>query len=284
MAAADPFDFREFFEINETVKEVVKELVCHVCRGYPKPFQPRWYKCADLHYICQFCVESKKVDKCSSSCKKKISKNPDKMAETVLKMKTMKFKCRYCKESFTSEAITLHETECTQRLVFCPLVHMGKCDKRVKFQDVLTHFESAHGKVCQATSGSACKMTCSTKVSSLPKNRVRIPNKIEVFGKVFLSLALIKDGTVYDWVQLLGSPSEAKDFVFSLEYKGARSTHAYFGEVASIDETFNSIISRGKCSTVNSELFKIQYMVDNEANKAEYSYTVTIKKLDEETK
>ena len=281
MAAADPFDFGEL--LNETV-ELVKELVCHVCRGYPKPGQPRWYKCADLHYICQFCVESKKVDKCSSSCKKKISKNPDKMAETVLKMKTMKFKCRYCKESFTSEAITLHETECTQRLVYCPFVHLGKCDKRVKFQDVLTHFESAHGKVFQATSGSTYKVTSQFNVSSLPKHRLTLANKIEVFGKVFLSLTLIKDGTVYAWVQLLGSPSEAKDFVFSLEYKGARSTNAYFGEVASIDETFISITSKGKCCTINSELFKTQYMVDNAENKAEYSCTVTIKKLDEETK
>ena len=280
MAAAEPLDFLELIRLNDTVKEIAKDLVCHVCRGYPKPGQPRWYKCADLHYICQVCVESKKVNKCS--CKKKISKNADKMAETVLKMKTMKFRCQYCKESFTSEAITFHETECTRRLVSCPYAG-GTCGKMVEFQNVLTHCGSVHYVFNEATSGSPYKVTCNYKLSSLPKNRVRVPNKIEVFGKVFLSFGMVKNGILYDWIQLLGSPLEAKDFVFSLEYKGARSTLAYFGEVASIDETFNSIKSRGKCSSISSELFETQYMVDNAANKAEYSYTVTIKKLDEET-
>ena len=78
--------------------------------------------------------------------------------------------------------------------------------------------------------------------------------------------------------------SEAEEFVFNVEHKGPKSTLAYFGKVASIDETFNSIISSGKCSAFGSEVFKTQFMVDNREKKTcECSYAVTIKKLDGET-
>ena len=78
--------------------------------------------------------------------------------------------------------------------------------------------------------------------------------------------------------------SEAQDFLFNVGYKGPESTHSYFGRVASIDETFNSIISRGKCSTISSEAFKTQFIVYNREKKTcECSYAVTIKKLDGET-
>ena len=281
MAAAKSSDF-QLQEVNEALGEIVDDLICKICKGFPKPGQPRWYKCSDLHYICQFCVESRKVDKCK--CKKKISKKADKVAETLLKLTTLKFKCQFCKGSFTSGAITSHEIECTHRLVMCPSVKCDDtCGKMIKLQDVLPHYDSAHGKIFEMISGSN-RQASYYSLSSNGKDFYRYARKIEAFGKVFLSLATTKDGIMYDWVQLLGLPSEANEFVFSLEYKGPESTLAFFGKVASIDETFNSIISRGKCSTISSEAFKTQFMVNNREKKTiEYSYTVTIKKLDEET-
>ena len=276
MAAAKSSDF-QLQEVNEAVEEIVDDLICEICEGFPKPGQPRWYRCSDLHYICQFCVESKKVDKCN--CKKKISKNFDKATEMLLKLKTLKFKCQFCKGSFTSDAITFHEIKCTQRLVTCPYVTCGTtCGKMVKFQDVLSHYDS-HWKIYGNDNGSNHFDILSSNFGDF----FRPARKIEAFGKVFLTMSTTKNGIMYDWVQLLGLPSEAQDFLFNVEYKGPESTHSYLGRVASIDETFNSIISRGKCSTISSEAFKTQFIVATDANKVECAYTVTIKKLDGET-
>ena len=180
MAAAKSSDF-QLQEVNEAVEEIVDDLICEICEGFPKPGQPRWYRCSDLHYICQFCVESKKVDKCK--CKKKISKKADKVTETLLKMKNLKFKCQFCKGSFTNEAITSHEVECTQRLVTCPFVNSTEtCGKMVKFQDILSHYDSSHWKIYGYE-------------NAMPSNHgyfFRPARKIEVFGKVFLSMSMTK--------------------------------------------------------------------------------------------
>ena len=283
MASAKSFDFQE---LNETVDELVKDLVCQLCKGFPKPGQPRWYKCSDLHYICQVCVESKKVDKCL--CKKRISKNADKMTETILKMKTLKFKCQYCKESFNSEAIFVHESECIHRLVLCPYISwtlVGHCSRLVKFQDVLAHCESSHDLMSEVMNG-ASTLAAFKGTKSTMKDFYRLAWKIEAFGKVFLTSAMIENGTMYEWVQCLGPPSESEDFVFNVEYKGPKCTHAFFGEVASIDECFHTIISSGKCSTVNYEVFKTQFMenVDQvDSHSCKYYFTITTKKLDEGT-
>ena len=220
MASARSSNFQAF---NETVDEIVQDLVCQLCQGFPKTCEPRWYKCSNLHYICQVCVESKKKDKCSSSCKKRISKNADKMAETILKMNTV-------------------------------------------------------------MNGSTVYVEFDTTRKLLAKDIYRWVTKIEAFGKVFLTFAMTKNGTMYEWAKLLGPPSESKDYIFNVEYEGPKCTQAFFGEVASIDETFNSIISSGKCSAINSEVFITQFMEnDFDSNSCKCSFTITIKKLDEET-
>ena len=77
---------------------------------------------------------------------------------------------------------------------------------------------------------------------------------------------------------------EAKDFIFCLEYKGPRCTNAFFGEVASIDDTMDDVISSGKFSSIGFTIFKNQFMENcNDENYAtlNYSWSITIKKLDE---
>ena len=278
MASSKTFDFQE---LGETVDEIVQDLVCHSCQGFPKPGQPRWYKCSDLHYICQFCVEFIKVNKCS--CGKEISKNADKVTETILKMKTLKFKCKYCHGGFTSDAITFHETECTQRYVPCPYVNnLDGCNSVVKLENVLTHYELSHDNLPGVENGSCQVVTHIGTVSTIP-SMFRCAGKIEAFGKVFLNSAVVRNGIWHDYVQLLGSPTEAKDFVFSVEYIGSKCTNAFFGEVSSIDEDIDSIILSGKSSTIGFQAFKIQFMKDNlERERCKYSYTITIKKLEDE--
>ena len=58
---------------------------------------------------------------------------------------------------------------------------------------------------------------------------------------------------------MLGSPTEAKDFLFSLEYKGPKTTHAFLGEVASIDETLNAVVSE-KSSSIAFQSFNKQFV------------------------
>ena len=110
------------------------------------------------------------------------------------------------------------------------------------------------------------------------------PLKIEAYGRVFITQAATKDQVFYQWVKLLGSPSEAEGFLFSLEYKGPGSTHVYFGKVAAIDDTMDNVISSGKSSSIGFTIFKNQIMENcNDENYAtlNYSWSITIKKLDE---
>ena len=130
--------------------------------------------------------------------------------------------------------------------------------------------------------------TFNTTSSALTDNNISRPgDKIEAFGRVFHTFAETKNGTLFEYVVLLGSPSEAEEFIFNVEYKGPKCTHAFFGEVASAEETFDSIVSSGKCSTINFEVFKTQFMEDftdsEPGDSCKYSYANTIKKLNEET-
>ena len=80
---------------------------------------------------------------------------------------------------------------------------------------------------------------------------------------------------------MLGSPTEAKDFFFSLEYKGPKTTHAFLGEAASIDETLNAVISE-KSSSIAFQSFYKQF-VERGIDFKKFSGRITFKKLSEET-
>ena len=283
MASANPKSVEEFQELNNALDEIVKTLVCRICRKYPKPGQPRWYKCAMSHNICQACVETKRMARCL--CSKKIAKVADKVVESTLKMSSTNFKCDHCHTSFAKEDVNAHQSECTHRLVPCPHLPIirssfFKCDQMVKLKNVLTHYESRHKdnqKFKNYRNGTTISL-----LGGYPKATCtefwRYPVKIEAYGKVFLNFAVTRNGVFYDWVQLLGSPAAAKEFVFNVEYKGPESTCAYFGKVFSIYETYKSIISSGKCSAIGFESFKAQFM---EGNTTKYSWVVNIKKVDE---
>ena len=105
-----------------------------------------------------------------------------------------------------------------------------------------------------------------------------LPVKIKAYGKVFITSSCTLDGIYYQWVKLLGSPSEAKDFLFSLEYKGPKCTHVFLGEVASINETLDEMISSGKCSSIGFTTFKNQFM---EGNTSKYHWSITVKRFGE---
>ena len=276
---------RKYQEADETINKLVEDLVCQLCRSYPRPWERRWYKCSELHHICELCVETRKAEKCP--CLGNILKKVDKMTEILLKLKDLKFECRHCYVHFFREDIKIHESGCVKRLVPCLYANYDepyKCNLLVTLDNILDHCESTHRTIGMARNG----VTCCESIPGNTVNRTKLnkitysllPTKIEAYGKIFIRSGLTKDGIFYEWVTLIGSPLESKGFMFNLEYKGPESINVFMvfmGKVASLEETLDSIIASGKCSCIGFEPFKNQFMEEN----SNLSSSVTIKKIDE---
>ena len=165
-----------------------------------------------------------------------------------------------------------------ERLVPCPFAHIFFCHERIKFKNLLRHCDEKMKVIENGTTQTIKKRMW----KDIPDGFTGRPLKIEAYGRVFITQAATKDQVFYQWVKLLGSPSEAKDFLFCLEFKGPRCTNAFFGEVASIDDTMDDVISSGKSSSIGFTMFKNQFMENcNDENYAtlNYSWSITIKKL-----
>ena len=202
------------------------------------------------------------------------------------------FRCSDCFNILVSDPesrwLVGHDSECIQRLVPCPFAQtfMGQyneCNERIKFKNLFRHCESKHGKMEVMKNGTS--KTHKERMSRDIPFFTTWPVKIEAYGRVFITEAATKDQVFYQWVKLLGSPSEAEGFLFSLEYKGPGSTHVYFGKVAAIDDTMDNVISSGKSSSFGFRIFKNQFMEDwdgaNTIATIDYSWSITVKKLDE---
>ena len=100
--------------------EPVDQLVCQLCGSYPKSEDQRWYKCSSqLHNICEFCGEFKKIwnttnsldalEKCS--CQATMAKKVDETTtkEAFLKGNNLKCKCFHCFETFR-EGHSMHKS------------------------------------------------------------------------------------------------------------------------------------------------------------------------------
>ena len=197
------------------------------------------------------------------------------MTEALLKLNTTMFKCRHCREKCSKETLQSHESECNQRLVPCPA---DGCREMVILELIWHHYEWEHWIILNTTNGLSYNLTLPP---SWNKSRLDFPRnaiKFEAYGKVFLSSVLTIHGVLHEWVQLIGSRSEAEEYVFSLEYKGPKNTYFFLGEVSAIDDTVGSIITSGKSATIGFESFKTQFMEGNTIN---YSWSITVKKLDE---
>ena len=149
------------------------------------------------------------------------------------------------------------------------------CYESFKFANFLRDFESSHGKLPVMENGA------SVTRGLFSNNYFAFGGvKIEAYGRVFITSSFTMDGVYYEWVKLLGTPSEAKDFIFSLEYKGSGSTHVYLGKVASIDETLTEVLLDAKCSSIGFEVFKRQFLF-MEGNTSMYHWSITVKRLGE---
>ena len=111
---------------SKTLTEMQKDLICKICDHPARPWKKQWYRCLNLHQICQDCKGKNK--KCS--CGEPISKEYCKMTEKLLSdksVKRMKLNCvnmkNGCQETFDENALENHESECIYSAVLA-----GKCN------------------------------------------------------------------------------------------------------------------------------------------------------------
>ena len=126
---------------RETVTEIRNDLACQICEDPARPGKKQWYRCLNLHQICQDC--KMKSEKCS--CGEPISKEYCKMTEKLLSVKRLKLNCCYlkngCQEVLNESALEEHASKCIYRLVPCltSALFPKKCDAKVTLKDVIHH-------------------------------------------------------------------------------------------------------------------------------------------------
>ena len=256
------------------VEDWTKTLVCQICQDHARPGKRQWYRCLKLHQICQKCKA--KTEKCS--CGKLISEEYCKMTEKWLSVKGLKFNCANtkhgCKEVLAENALEDHESECIFRLVLCPFNAMlNECEAEVTFKDVIQHFEKQHYKLEDFNPTqklNTFKMT--------GEDGYFLPEKISVNDRMFLFCDKTESSNLYQWVYLLGSPTEAKHFAYTLKFHGKDTTVTFEGKVAAIDESFDELT--GKCFVMPHKNFKAQFVDED----GKYEYSLKIRNLKEEAK
>jgi len=265
---------------SKALTEIRNELVCQICKGHARPGKKHWYRCWDLHPICQDCkLKSKKC-----SCGSGISKEFCRMTEKLLNVVGMKYNCintkNGCKEVRDENALEDHEPECIYRLVPClcnSLTHECDCEK-VTFHEVIHLLENV------TLFDLKVKISCDwdSEVILAGVYYYCHPRKFNLNNQTFLLLRNVKieDEVENWWVSILGLPNEAKHFSFTLKFFGPKTTITFEGSVAAIDESFDTLYAAGKCFVIPHKAFIIQFLDEEK----KYEYSLEIRNLKEEVK
>ena len=274
---------------------LLEQLKCYICKSGLKAEKHRWYRCAQLHMICQDCKEGKDgtVAFLVCLCKKKILLEYCKMTEALLHAKKMRFNCenllRGCQEKSDEENMIFHQSECIYRLVECPnLKCLFGLNSKVQFHELLNHMETEEFRDPKKTAslGKEIRHEYPGCKRFEREDKVVFPSHFfEVNGiGSFIGAARVKDGTFYHWIHFVGSSHEAKKFSYTFEYKNEEKTphaHAsYSNQMVSIDETSDTIIENGDCFGIPRKLFFKHFVRES----GYFEYSVKIRNLKEEAK
>ena len=198
----------------------------------------------------------------------------------------MRFNCfnqiRGCRENSGEEAMIFHEQECIYRLVKCPKID---CDLRVPFHKLSQHMKVNREHVFKQYSILKGNKQMHETLETPPwlDNYTCFPVVFEFDGRIFYSLIEMRNQTFYHWIQFLGSPNEAKNYAYTLEYyanDAFQRTCAYTDQVIPIDETGNSAIESFKCYAISHGMLKARFMDKD----GKFKYSVQIRNLKEEVK
>ena len=271
---------------SKALTEIRNELVCQICKGHARPGKKHWYRCWDLHPICQDCKFKLKNKKCS--CGSRISKEFCRMTEKLLNVVGMKYNCvntkNGCQEVHDENALEDHESECIYRVVPCLRNSYDmkcECDGKVPFQEVIQHYE-AKQDLTLVSRDLKVKYTDDwhDEFSLSDEDGFQFPEKFTSNNRTFLLLGKTEYKVVYRWVSILGSPNEAKHFSYTLKLFGPKTTITFEGSVAAIDESFDTLYAAGKCFATPHKAF-IGQLLDEEKK---HKYSLEIRNLKEEVK
>ena len=96
----------------------------------------------------------------------------------------------------------------------------------------------------------------------------------------------LKDGVNHHWIHFYGSPIEAKNYSYTLEYyndaKTPIVTCSFSDQVVPIDETAGSIIENGNCFAISRKVLENKFI--QEQDTANFKFSVKIRNLKEEVK
>ena len=123
-------------------------------------------------------------------------------------------------------------------------------------------------------------MNWNGKIALTGENCHNAPIKFHLNNQTFLLARKTDDRVVYYLVYVLGSPNEAKHYSHTLKLFGPKTTHTFEGQVAAIDESFETLFEAGKYFTYPHKAFMAQFL--NEDRK--YEYSLQIRNLNEEAK
>ena len=270
-------------DFSQTSQTLYEQLKCHICESRLRAGKHRWYRCTQAHMICQDCREVKEKTNCS--CTEFIPLEFCKVIEALLNQDKMQFKCenlaRGCQESSDEENMIFHQIECIYRTVNCP---DPVCRSQEPFYELLDHMKTK--KNCRAKIelfGAKNDYSVTVRGFKGPVSSWE-PVQITVDKKVFFSVVWILDGVLHHWIQIYGSPSEAKNYSYTLEYyndtKTPKVTLSFSDQVVSIDETADKIIKTGKCLAISCQMWEKRFLTDE--NK--FKFSIEIRNLKEEFK
>ena len=270
----------------EDLTEVRKELVCKICGNPARPGKKYWYRCMNLHQICQDCKGKIEIDKCA--CGQPISFDYCKMTEKLLSVKRLKLNCintkNGCQEVLADTALDEHESECIYRVVPCLTFNAGiltrKCNATILFREVIDHYERhVQRNLLEGVLNARGSQRCND-IALSGQDCFKNPIKFILNNHTFLLLHKTQKKIVYLWVYMLGSPNEAKHFSYTLKLFGPKTTLTIEGKVAAIDESFDTLSEAGKCFACPHKMFVAQ-VLDEEKK---FEYLLEIRNLKEEVK
>ena len=264
----------------EVVGEMRSDLVCHKCGVFARPGKRKWYRCMNMHQICQDCKAiCKENGKCP--CGQAILNEYCKMTEKLLSVKGLKFNCKNtkhgCRETVDENALEDHESECIYRSVPCPFgLETEFVGKRTTFQDVVQILEKRKDSMADGK----MKSVKLTDEQLYDDDYVTNPIKLCVNQRMFLLCGLMENKIMHRWIHIIGTPNEAKHFSFTLKYFGENATNTFEGKVVAIDDTFEAIFAAGKYFAFPQKAFVSQFVDENRM----FKFSFKIRNLKEEAK
>ena len=262
--------------------EMRNTLLCQVCKRHARPGERRWYRCLNLHQICQECEEEEKC-----LCGQPISLEYCKIIEQLLSVEGFKFNCNNtrdgCTEALVENALGEHESECIYRTVPCLYEEVGggQCSM-LMCHEVIQHYENEHNDEEFLPNINLSKIDTwnMDELDLSGEDCYDDPYKCTFNNQTFLFAKRTVDKVIYQWVYILGSPTEAKNYSYTLKLIGAKSEISFKGKVAAIDESFDDLFESGKCFSILHKAFMTHFL--DEDNK--YEYSLEIHDLKEEVK